>query len=95
MKKRDGKYYFEAVEALSNDYFSKEHEAQFLAMCPLCAAMYKEFVKRDENAMKDLNYALKNSKGFEVPLNLGEIKTSIRFVESHWQDIKTIMQEKG
>ncbi|MBU1207326.1 MAG: hypothetical protein KKH04_10435 [Proteobacteria bacterium] len=33
------------VEALSRDHFTKEHEAQFLALCPLCAAMFKEFVK--------------------------------------------------
>jgi hypothetical protein len=45
MKKRDGEYYSEAVEALSKDYYGKEHEAQFLALCPLCAAMYKELVK--------------------------------------------------
>jgi len=38
-RKRDGEYYFEAVEALSRDHFAKEHEAQFLALCPLCAAM--------------------------------------------------------
>lgn len=94
-RKRDGEYYFEAVEALSRDYFSREHEAQFLALCPLCAAMYGEFVKRDESAMKDLNHALKNSEGPEVSLNLGEFKTSIQFVESHWQDMKTILQERG
>lgn len=93
-KKRDGEYYFEAVEALSRDYFGKEHEAQFLALCPLCASMYREFVKLDESAMKDLNHALKNSEEPEVSLNLGELKTSIRFVESHWQNMRTILQEK-
>ena len=39
--KRDGEHYFEGVEALSRDHFSGEHEAQFLALCPLCAAMYE------------------------------------------------------
>ncbi|MEK7274473.1 MAG: hypothetical protein AAB110_04380 [Candidatus Desantisbacteria bacterium] len=91
-KKRDGKYYFEAVEALSRDYFSKEHEAQYLALCPLCAAMYNEFVKCDDNAMEKLYSDLKNSKGFDVPLKLGELETSIRFVDSHRQDIKTILE---
>lgn len=92
---RDGEYYFEAVEALSEDYFSKEHEAQFLALCPLCAAKYKEFVRRDENAMNDLKSALMNSKELKVSLQLGETKTSIRFVESHWRDMRTILQERG
>lgn len=94
-KKRDGEYYFEAVEALSNDYFSKEHEAQYLALCPLCAARYKEFVKHDDNAMKALSHALKDSEKPEVSQLLGEFKTSIQFVESHWQDIKTILTEYG
>ena len=93
MKKRDGEYYFEAVDALSKDYFSREHGAQFLALCPLCAAMYREFVKLDESAMKDLNHALKNSEEPEVSLNLREVETSIRFVESHRHVIQTILQE--
>ena len=93
-KKRDDKYYFEAVEALSREYFPKEHGAQFLALCPLCAAMYKEFIKRDEAAMKNQHHALKNSDGLEVPLELGELQTSIRFVETHHHDIKTILNAR-
>ncbi len=91
-RKRDGEYYFEAVEALSRDYFAKEHEAQFLALCPLCAAMYNEFVKRDEGAMKSLKNVLINSKDAEVPLQLGELDTSVRFVENHFRDIQTIIE---
>ena len=91
-KKRDGEYYFEAVEAFSNDYFHKEHEAQFLALCPLCAAKYKEFIKRDESAMRELHGTLKNSDEREVRLELGELKTSICFVETHFHDIKTILK---
>ena len=60
-KKRDGKYYFEAVEAFTLYYFRKEHHAQFLALCPLCAAKYKEFIKRDKTAMENLYLTLKNS----------------------------------
>ena len=91
-KKRDGKYYFEAVEALSKDYFPKEYEAQSIALCPLCAAMYKEFVIRDEDAMKELHRVLKDSDDLEVPLKLGDLETSIRFVETHRIDMKTILQ---
>ena len=91
-RKRDGEYYFEAVEALSRDYFAKEHEAQFLALCPLCAAMYNEFVKHDEGAMESLKNALINSEDAEVPLQLGELNTSLRFVESHFLDIRTIIE---
>ena len=70
-RKHDGEYYFEAVEVLSNDYLTKENEAQFLALCPLCAARYKEFVKREENAMQELYQTLKNSDRLEVFFELG------------------------
>jgi hypothetical protein len=93
-RKRDGEYYFETVEALSIEHFPVEHEAQHLALCPLCAARYKEFVKRYPIAMDQLSRALKTSNEPEVPVNLGELQTSIRFVETHWLDIKTILQEK-
>ena len=93
-KKRDGEYYFEAVEALSIAYLPKEHEVQFLALCPVCAARYKEFVKHDEDAMSELHHALKKSDELEVPLTLGEWETSIRFVETHRIDMKTILQQE-
>ena len=93
-KKRNGEYYFEAVEALSNEHFNKEHEAQFLALCPECTARYKEFVKNDETAMKELYHALKNSDELEVPLTLGEWPTSLRFVETHRQDMRTILDSR-
>ena len=95
MKKRDGEYHFDAVEAFYRDHFAKEHEAQFLALCPLCAAMYNEFVKHDEGAMESLKNTLMSSEDAKVPLQLGELNTSVRFVESHWSDIRTILQEMG
>jgi hypothetical protein len=94
-KKRDGEYYFEAVEALSKDHFLKEHEAQFLALCPLCAAMYKELVKKDQSAMTDLRKALLNVDSYEAPLRLGDLETTIQFVETHLIDIKTVLEETG
>lgn len=94
-RKRDGQYYFEAVEAFSQDQFPLEHEAQFLALCPLCAAMYKELVKKDEAAMTDLRKALLNMHTLEAPLRLGDLETTIRFVETHLCDLKTILEEAG
>ena len=92
-KKRNGEYYFEAVEALLKDHFLKEHEAQFLSLCPLCAARYKEFVKRDEDAMQNVKDKLVNSDNSDVTLRLGDRDASIRFVETHWEDIRTILKE--
>lgn len=94
-RKRDGEYYFEAVEVFSGDHFTMEHEAQFIALCPLCAAMYKEFIKQDEAAMVGLKNELMNTDDCEVPLCLGELATTIRFVETHYQDIKAILEDES
>lgn len=94
-KKRDGEYYFEVVEALSGDHFRREYEAQFVALCPLCSAMYKEFVKNDPERMDALKGAIVTSQVPEVNLHLGEKKTSVKFVESHFHDIKTIIGQEN
>lgn len=90
-RKRNGEHYFEAVEALSLEYFGKEQEAQFLALCPLCAAKYEEFVKRDDEQEAKLQHALQNTENLEVPVTLGEWETSVQFVERHWLDMKTVL----
>lgn len=89
---REGQPYFEAVEALTPKHFTREHEAQFLALCPECAARYTEFVKRDPETMDNLKKELINTEGLEVPLHLGKIKMSLRFNDKHWHDIQTILR---
>ena len=91
-KKRDGRYYFEAVEMLNKDWFSKEHEAQYLALCPLCSAKYKEFVKRDEENMEEFWDILRKTDDLSVPLRLGEERAEVRFVGKHLQDLKVILE---
>ncbi len=39
------------------------HEAQFLSLCPLCAARNKEFVKQDEDAMETFKNERMNLHG--------------------------------
>ena len=77
---------------LCADHFAKEHEAQFLALCPLCAAMYNEFVKHDEGTMEPLKNALMNSGKPEISLRLGELDISLRFAQKHFQDIRMIIE---
>jgi hypothetical protein len=91
-RKRNGEYYFEAIEAFSRDFLGQEHEGQFLALCPLCAAMYTELVKRNESAMEIFMEALMNAEEPEIPIHLGALETSIRFVDTHFSDIKTIIR---
>ena len=91
-KHRSG-YYFDAVEMLK-EHFTKEYEAQFLALCPECSPRYKTFIKQVPEAMDALRQQLINSDesdDFEIPLKLGESDTSLRFVERHWLDMKTIL----
>ncbi len=86
-------YYFDAVEMLKG-YFTKEYEAQFLALCPECSPKYRTFMKQVPEAMDALRKQLMDSddaSGFEVPLKLGDTNTSLRFVERHWLDIKSIL----
>ena len=90
-KRNSDEDYFEAVEALKKDHFPKEHEAQHLALCPGCAAKYKEFVKRDEKARAALYSLLKNSGIPEGRLQLSDLVIRIWFKEKHWQDLKTVL----
>ena len=90
-KRNSDEDYFEAVEALKKDHFPKEHEAQHLALCPECAAKYKEFVKRDGKARAALYSFLKNSDIPEVRLQLSDLVIRIWFREKHWQDMKTVL----
>ena len=90
-KKRDGEYYFEAVEILTSDYLPKEWTAQYLALCPECAARYKYFVKDDITMMEVIKKQLINLNDLKVFVQLGELETSIRFVESHLLDLKAAL----
>lgn len=101
-KKHDGNYYFEAVEVLDVKFLSqhlsehhvpKELDAQYLALCPTCAAMYKYFVKGSPETLDALTNQWMNSDNLETPVQLGERETSIRFVEAHLHDLKVILAE--
>jgi hypothetical protein len=93
-RKRDGKHYFEKKEALSIKYLPKEHEAQYLALCPLCAAKYDEFIKTNDAVMTKLRDAIVSADDCEIPISLGDEKTSIRFVETHYHDLKVIIKAR-
>ncbi|MBW2664221.1 MAG: hypothetical protein JRD93_20155 [Deltaproteobacteria bacterium] len=52
-KTRKGEYYFEDVESF--DDFDREIKELHLALCPVCAAKYKEFIKpKDKNEKSEL-----------------------------------------
>jgi hypothetical protein len=94
-KLKDGSYYFEAVQV--SDDFTKENYELYLALCPLCAAKFRYLVKKDQSKMDSFLGNVKKAKeNFEIPIELGVLGVngshSIRFVEKHLLDLKTILE---
>ncbi|MBZ5619497.1 MAG: hypothetical protein LAQ69_12350 [Acidobacteriia bacterium] len=89
-KKRDGQYYFESVESVN--ILPQEHQALYLALCPLCAAKYTELVKRDPAALERFQAAVKLASEPVVSVQLGNEVGSVRFVDSHFLDLQTLLR---
>lgn len=92
-RKRNGEHHFEKKEVLTSNFLPKKLIAQYLALCPLCAAKYDEFVKDVDEVMAELRKKIVNAENYEIPISLGDEQTSIRFVETHLHDLKVIMDE--
>ena len=92
-RKRDGKHYFEAVECFTE--LGKEHPCLYLALCPLCAAKYKEFVKREPQAPARFRAAIAEATLLLVPIRLGDEQATVRFVQKHLLDLRTSLQHCG
>jgi hypothetical protein len=93
-KKRDGEYYFETVEVLDRDRVSIEHEAQFLALCPVCSAKYREFVKCDATVLAAVKRSLLDADEPEIRIAIGGQEMILRFVNRHFDRIRTILENK-
>lgn len=96
---RNGEYYFEAVESFDN--FESEIEEIHLALCPVCAAKYKEFVKpkgrneRNElerNEMQNFKSSIMESDSNTVSIELDKSET-VYFTKKHITAIRTLLQE--
>ena len=90
-RRRDGQYYFESVQLF--DDLAGEHGAAHLAFCPLCAAKYKELVKRDSKNTHVVRASISSSELLVVPVDLGQDVGSIRFVEKHLLDVQVVLEE--
>lgn len=90
--RKDGTDYFEGVEALSREEMPKEHPANCLALCPVCAARYVEYARYDGEAQAGLVRSLVQAKSLEVGVQLDR-KATIRFVEAHLFDLQTTLAE--
>ena len=98
-KKREGEYYFEGVEIFNKEDLDNKHEAQYIALCPLCTAKYKEFVKRKRVELINFEDNIRNFQfdtdcsDFSIPISL-DVEGSVRFVEKHLRDIIAILSLK-
>ncbi|MCL2152840.1 MAG: hypothetical protein FWH57_07780 [Oscillospiraceae bacterium] len=93
-KGRDGKYYFEAISAFNTPKvkrITRESEINYLALCPLCAAKFVEFIQRDDDAMDLFVSSFCENDDCTVPLMLGDEASSVRFTKQHMADLKTIL----
>ena len=86
-RKKDGRYYFEKVEAFD---LVGEHGANHLALCPVCAAKYDEFVFHGpSDARGNLRQAfLQMGDALELPVLLSGESATIRFVKDHAIDLR-------
>ena len=82
-------YYFEAVQIA--DDLDKEYHALYLALCPLCAAKYRELVKRkgvaSEAIAAFLDAVKSKPEGLIVPVDMGREQATVQFVETHLRDL--------
>ena len=91
-RRRDGQYYFESVQLF--DDLAGEHAVAHLALCPLCAAKYKEFVKRDSENTHVVRASISSPEQLVVHVDLGQDVGSIRFVEKHLLDVQGVLEEE-
>ena len=95
-RKRNREYYFESVQVF-NDLSHEHTAAAYLALCPVCAAKYKEFVKGDDDKATTLRAGISISPLDKLAIRIklvGQQDGSIRFVETHLLDIREILKEE-
>jgi len=85
-------YYFEAVQCVKNT--AKHHLENRLALCPTCAAMYLHARATDDAEIHRLIVELEASddaSSIEIPVTLADQSHQLRFVGTHWFDLKTVL----
>lgn len=92
-KNRYGEYYFEAVESFDDCNF--EFEELHLALCPVCAAKYKVFIKYGINdEMQKFKTLILESESEKIPIYLDKDGYSVHFTNKHISRLKAIIQKE-
>jgi len=91
-KLRSGEYYFEAVQCIEEK--ETRHFQNRLALCPTCAAMYQYARETDDAEIRRRIIELDaedQAPAVEIPVRLAGRECTLRFVGTHWFDLKTIL----
>ncbi|MGB7075697.1 MAG: hypothetical protein WBD53_00745, partial [Xanthobacteraceae bacterium] len=83
----DGKPYFEAPEFLQS--VSTELKENHLALCPTCSAKWQNANSSSEAEIRE---AVQRADAPEIFVTLAGEATRIRFVQVHFQDLRTIFE---
>jgi hypothetical protein len=98
-KKNDGSWYFEAVKLVGGR--KQVHKANAIALCPLCAALYKHARgtrnEANEAILNELeSTAIDAGQGVvEIPVVLDGKRVKLGFTGKHAVDIKTALGVAG
>lgn len=94
--KVNGDYYFEAVQCIrGHDHHYFENR---LALCPTCAAMYQHAKETDDSEIHRLivgHEADDQAPAVAIPVRLAGRDLALRFVGTHWFDLKTVLRGKS
>ncbi len=85
-------YYFEAVQCIKK--VDKLYFQNRLALCPNCSAKYQYIRETKDEQLRDLiiNAEGEDESFVEIPITLGGQSYSLRFVATHWFDLKNILE---
>jgi len=93
-KLSSGDYYFEAVQCIGEKGKETRHYQNRLALCPNCAAMYQYARDTEDQEVRRLvleSDAADTSPSVEIIVKLAGREFKLRFVGTHWFDLKTIL----
>lgn len=90
--KLKGEHYFEAVQCIRDK--DVRHYQNRLALCPTCAAMYKNARETDDVELRRRiveHDADDKAPSIEISVRLAGCERTLRFVGTHWFDLKTVL----
>ncbi len=83
----DGSYFFEAVQCVRE--LKRELPQNYIALCPVCAAMFKHVNGTEPIELKQ---RILNATGSEVPVTLAREQRGVIFTRKHLFDLQTALK---